>query len=128
MTEVAEAKPAAHSDAISNVSAWVLRGGVICSALVMLIGMVFTFVHGTISVDRIKSDTFEYRPSVIWDGIVQGHGKYIIEAGIYLLLFTPIMRVAASCVVFAAVERDRVYTMITVGVLILTLAGLLWIG
>lgn len=118
----------AHSASISNVSAWVLRSGVICSALVMLIGIIFTFAHGTISVHRMKSDGFEFRPDVIWNGIRHGRGKYIIEAGIYLLLFTPIMRVAASCILFAFYEHDRLYAAITLVVLMLTLAGLLWIG
>jgi uncharacterized membrane protein len=114
--------------AISDVSAWVLRGGVICSSLVMLIGIIFTFAHGTISVDRIKTDGCDYRPDIIWNGIRHGQGKRIIEAGIYLLLFTPILRVFASCILFAFQERDRLYTVITLVVLILTLAGLLWIG
>jgi uncharacterized membrane protein len=118
----------AHSDAISNVSAWVLRAGVICSGLVMLIGIVFTFAHGTISVDRIKTDGFDYRPDVIWNGICHGQGKRIIEAGIYLLLFTPIMRVLASSILFAFHEHDWLYAGITLVVLMLTLAGLLWIG
>jgi uncharacterized membrane protein len=119
---------AAHSDAISNASAWVLRAGVVCSGLVMLVGAVFTFAHGTISVQRIKTDRFEYRPAVIWEGICHGHGKYIIEAGIYLLLFTPIMRVAASMIIFATKERDFLYLIFTLVVLILTLTGLLWIA
>ncbi|MGD0462965.1 MAG: DUF1634 domain-containing protein [Tepidisphaeraceae bacterium] len=121
-------KTNAPSHGISDVSAWVLRGGVICSSLVMLIGIVFTFAHGTISVHRIKTDGCDYRPDIIWDGIRHGQGKRIIEAGIYLLLFTPIMRVFASSILFAFQERDRRYTAITLLVLILTLAGLLWIG
>ena len=121
-------RTAAHSDAISTVSAWVLRGGIVCSVIVMLIGAAFTFAHGTISVERIKTDKFEYQPSVIWYGICHGHGNYIIEAGIYLLLFTPIMRVAASVIVFAIGERDGLYAIFTLVVLILTLAGLLWIA
>ena len=84
------------SDAVSEVSAWVLRIGVVSSTLVMLLGMAITFAHGRISVERIKTDTFDYRPTVIWDGILHGEGKRIIEAGIYLLLFTPIMRVFMS--------------------------------
>ncbi len=66
--------------------------------------------------------------NVIWDGIRHGQGKRIIEAGVYLLLFTPIMRVFASSILFAFQERDRLYTAITLVVLLLTLAGLLWIG
>jgi uncharacterized membrane protein len=121
-------KSDAHNHTISDVSAWVLRAGVVCSSLVMLIGIIFTFVHGTISINRIKTDGCDYRPDIIWDGILRGEGKRIIEAGIYLLLFTPIMRVFASCILFAFQERDRLYAVITLVVLILTLAGLLWIG
>jgi len=115
-------------DAISEVSAWVLRIGVVTSTAVMLLGLTLTFSRGRISVERIKSDTFDYHPSVIWEGILHGEGKRIIEAGIYLLLFTPIMRVFASFLLFTFHERDRVYSLITLVVLLLTLAGLIWIG
>jgi uncharacterized membrane protein len=118
----------AHQPTISDVSAWVLRGGVVSSSLVMLIGIVVSFCHGTISVARITSDRFDYYPSVIWNLIIHGHGKGIVEAGIYLLVFTPILRIAASILLFAFQERDRLYTLITLIVLILTLAGLLWVG
>jgi uncharacterized membrane protein len=118
-----------HSnDAVSEVSAWVLRIGVVSSTLVMLLGIALAFSRGHISVQRIKTDTFDYHPAVIWNGILRGEGKPIIEAGIYLLLFTPIMRVFMSFLIFAFHERDRVYTLITLIVLLLTLAGLIWIG
>jgi uncharacterized membrane protein len=118
----------AHRQTISDVSAWVLRAGVIASSGVMLVGILFTFAHGTISIDRIKHDGFDYRPSDILAGIAHGRGKSIVEAGIYLLLFTPILRVAASTLLFAFQERDKLYAIITLIVLILTLAGLIWIG
>jgi uncharacterized membrane protein len=118
----------AHHTTISDVSAWVLRVGVILSSLVMLIGIIVSFTHGTVSIDRITSDGFDYDPSAIWSLIRHGHGKGIIEAGIYILVFTPIMRVAASTILFAFEERDRLYTIITLIVLILTLTGLLWLG
>ena len=118
----------AHQTTISDVSAWVLRLGVILSSLVMLAGIILSFTHGTVSIKRITSDGFDYYPSAIWYLIRHGHGKGIIEAGIYLLVFTPIMRVAASTLLFAFQERDRLYTFITLIVLILTLAGLLWLG
>jgi uncharacterized membrane protein len=114
--------------AIEDASAWVLRAGICLSALIMLTGIFFSFAHRTVSVQRMKSDSFDYRPAAIWQGIRQGSGKSIIEAGIYLLLFTPIMRVLASMVLFALGERDWVYALITLVVLLLTLAGLLWIG
>jgi uncharacterized membrane protein len=118
----------AHHTTISDVSAWVLRFGVISSSLVMLAGIIVSFTHGTVSINRITSDGFDYNPADIWDLIRHGHGKGIIEAGIYMLVFTPIMRVAASTLLFAFQERDRLYTFITLVVLILTLAGLLWLG
>jgi len=117
-----------HPLPIEDASAWILRTGVICSAAVMLMGILFSFVHGRTSLDRMQSDPFEYRPGVIWQGIVHGRGKSIIEAGIYLLLLTPILRVATSVVLFALEERDWLYTIITLTVLLLTLAGLLWLG
>jgi len=125
---VTPSKNPAHPPTISDVAAWVLRAGVVGSSVVMLIGIVFTFAHGTISVTRIKSDGFDYHPAAMVAGIANGRGKSIIEAGIYLLLFTPILRVAASTILFAFQERDRLYTVITVVVLGLTLAGLVWIG
>jgi uncharacterized membrane protein len=122
-----DTKPLSH-DVISAASAWVLRTGVVISALVMLAGSALTFYHGTISIQRITSDRFDYNPVIIWNGVAQLQGKRVIEAGIYLLLFTPIMRVLASCLLFAFHERDRLYTFITLIVLLLTLTGLLWIG
>jgi uncharacterized membrane protein len=116
------------NDAVSEVSAWVLRIGVVISTLVMLLGIALTFIRGHISVDRIKTDSFDYHPSHIWAGILRGEGKSIIEAGIYLLLFTPLMRVFVSFLVFTFHDRDRTYSLITVIVLLLTLAGLIWIG
>jgi uncharacterized membrane protein len=117
----------AHDSAISIVSAWVLRGGVVVSSLVMLLGIALSFSRGRVTLERIKSDPFDHRPGHILTGIANGSGKAIIEAGIYLLLFTPILRVFASMVLFAF-ERDRLYALITVMVLVLTLAGLLWMG
>ena len=113
---------------ISNVSAWILRVGVVASSLVMLIGVLFTFAHGTMSIQRMKTDGFDYRPDVIFNGILHAQGKRIIEAGIYLLLLTPIMRVAASSILFATKEHDRLYMLITLIVLLLTLTGLIWGG
>lgn len=116
------------NDAVSEFSAWVLRIGVIASVLVMLLGIAVTFIHGRISVHRIENDPFDYSPIIIWHGILRVEGKRIIEAGIYLLLFTPIMRVFVSFLLFAFHEKDRLYALITAIVLLLTLAGLLWIG
>ncbi|MGZ3585994.1 MAG: DUF1634 domain-containing protein [Candidatus Limnocylindrales bacterium] len=48
----------------------------------------------------------------------------IAQLGLYVLVLTPILRVVASLVLFA-VERDRVYVLVSLGVLAILLAGLL---
>jgi len=113
---------------IEAASAWVLRIGVASAVTVMLIGIGFSFAHGRITVQRMQSDGFEYRLGKICQGIAAGSGKSIVEAGIYLLVLTPIMRVFTSMVLFAVVQRDWVYFLITFVVLLLTIAGLAWIG
>jgi uncharacterized membrane protein len=121
------ASPPAGSS-INVASAWVLRAGVIISALVMLAGILVSFVHGTVSLNRVQHARFNYDPRAIFSGIAAGRGQSIIEAGIYLLVLTPVMRVFTSMVLFAFVEKDRMYALITLVVLMLTLTGLLWLG
>ena len=113
---------------IQNMSAWVLRVGVLASVAVMLVGIVFSFIHGPPTIERMTHDGFDYRPDDILRGIAEGRGKSIIELGIYLLVFTPIMRVTMSMILFAFGEKDRLYALITLLVLLMTLAGLLFLG
>ena len=122
------AQAARNRDAvIQDVSAWILRIGVITSVAVMLIGIVISFVHGPPTVAEIKNYPFDYNVWHMWHGIRTGHGRNMIEAAIYLLVLTPIVRVAMSVILFAAAERDWMYTVITLVVLILTLTGLLFL-
>ena len=117
-----------HGLTIQDVSAWVLRVGVGASVAVMLIGIAFSFFHDNASVSRMQTETFEYNPRLIWHGVMGGHGKAIIEVGIYLLVLTPIMRVVMSMLMFAFHEHDWLYAMITFVVLVLTLTGLLFLS
>ncbi len=112
--------------AIEDASAWILRIGLAASLAVMLIGVCFSFAHGTISVQRMQSDQFDYHPAIIWRGILHARGKSIIEAGVYLLVLTPILRVVTSIILFASTERDWTYAVITTVVLFLVLAGLIF--
>ena len=109
---------------IQDLSSWILRVGVVLSVLIMLIGMLVSFFHNGMNVERVERSTFDYRPSVIADGVLHGSGKAIVEVGIYLLVFTPIMRVFASMILFIFSERDWLYALITFAVLLLTVAGL----
>jgi uncharacterized membrane protein len=114
--------------ALAAAAAWILRTGVVLSVAVMLLGILISFFHGTISVARMQSDAFDYHPSHILQGIATLHGKSYIEAGIYLLLLTPILRVAVSMLFFAFAEHDWSFTLITFVVLVLTVSGLIWLA
>ncbi|HTV48588.1 MAG TPA: DUF1634 domain-containing protein [Phycisphaerae bacterium] len=109
---------------IQSAAAWVLRTGVTLSALLMLIGLTLSFMHHPINVQRMQSIFFNYHPSAILASIVAGEGRGFIDLGIMVLAFTPVMRVAASMVIFAIVDRDWFYTLVTLGVLVMTLISL----
>jgi uncharacterized membrane protein len=113
-----------RSLSIQDLSAWILRLGVVFSVATMLAGMLVSFIHNGMSVERIERSTFDYHPAVILDGVRHGSGKAIVEVGIYMLVFTPVIRVFASMILFIVVERDWPYALITFAVLALTLTGL----
>lgn len=100
----------------------VLRGGVIASAAVILLGVVLFYVQMTTT----GHVTLEFPHTFI--GIAQELGRgeplAVISLGLLLLLLTPILRVAISIIVFA-LERDWLYTVFTVIVLAILLISLL---
>jgi uncharacterized membrane protein len=113
--------------AIQDVSAWILRAGVIASVAVMLAGLALSLVHRPLSVQDMQHAAFDGRLSTLWRGLRDARGQAVVELGIYLLVFTPILRVVASMLLFFFEERDRLYTVVTFLVLVLTLAGLLFL-
>lgn len=56
---------------------------------------------------------------------LSGDSRGIVQLGLVLLIATPIARVALTLVVFA-LQRDRLYVLLTTIVLALLLYGLLW--
>ncbi|HME01345.1 MAG TPA: DUF1634 domain-containing protein [Terriglobia bacterium] len=106
-----------------------LRTGVILSAvLVVLGGAVYLVRHG---MDPPSYHVFRGEPSDLRNvkGILRqvraGRGRGIIQLGLLLLIATPVARVAFSVVAFA-LERDRLYvviTLIVLAVLAFSLAG-----
>ena len=106
----------------------ILRSGVIVSGAVVLFGGIFFLArHGGEIVDY---RTFRGQPpserliSGILAGLPALRARSIIQFGVLLLLATPIMRVAFSLVGFA-MERDRVYVLITAIVLAILLYSLM---
>jgi uncharacterized membrane protein len=110
---------------IFNVSAWVLRGGVVASVAVMALGLVLAFVRNPPTVARMETVRFDSDFLAIFSRAARLDGQALIELGIFMLVLTPILRVASSMVIFIVHERDWLYAAITFAVLALTLASLL---
>lgn len=105
-----------------------LRGGVLISVAIVLVGIVLTFVH--------HPEYFSSRPalgqltqpgaefpntiSAIVRGVAELRGQAVVMLGLLLLIATPVARVALSVFIFL-VEKDRLYTAITIAVLIILL-------
>jgi uncharacterized membrane protein len=113
--------------AISNL----LRGGVLLSIGVVVLGLVFTFVHHPQYMTS-KADLGQLtNPAVVYPHTIREvasqifaeRGQAIVMLGLLLLIATPIARVAFSVAAFL-IERDRIYVGITILVLALLLISL----
>ena len=126
----APAQPAGgvrNENIIQDVSAWVLRIGVVSSVLVMALGLTLAFIHHPPSVHHMQTAVLNDHLTVILHGVMSGDGESIIDVGLFILVLTPVARVLASVILFALVDRDWLYTAVTLIVLILTLVSLLFI-
>jgi uncharacterized membrane protein len=109
---------------ISNL----LRIGVATSLVIVVIGMVLTFVHHPeylSSRDALKSllsakSEFPHSMEEMAAGLMVLRGRSVVILGLLLLIATPVMRVAVSIIAFLY-ERDRVFAIITTVVLMLLL-------
>jgi uncharacterized membrane protein len=121
-------EPRVHDTDIQQIIGWILRMGVIIS-------MVIVFVGGCVYLYRHSAETVHYGKFVgvpefvhsaggIWHGILTLRGRAIIQAGIILLVCTPVIRILFSAVGFMF-ERDRLYTGITLLVLLIIVASAL---
>ncbi|MGY4539361.1 putative membrane protein [Mucilaginibacter sp. UYNi724] len=100
----------------------VLRTGVFISMAVVFIGgVIYLKRHGQSIANYHKFvgvPDFIHSPGGIINGIINLRGRAIIQAGIVLLIATPIVRVMFSAVGFI-LEKDHLYTAITFIVLLI---------
>lgn len=117
----------AHAEPFANrIIGWVLQGGVMLSAAVMLLGILLLPTRpGGFSAQRLL--TFPETFAQVGQEVLLLHPQAVIALGLLLLVATPIVRVAVSMVTFA-LARDRLYTVITCVVLALLLFGLFFLG
>jgi uncharacterized membrane protein len=112
---------------VENIVADLLRAGVLLAASVVTLGgIIFLIRHGRAMPEyaRFVGEPLQYRTI---SGIIRGsatfHGRNIIQLGLLLLIATPVTRVAFSVIAFA-LERDRLYVVITLIVLAVLLFSL----
>jgi uncharacterized membrane protein len=105
-----------------------LQGGVLLAAATVLLGAIL-YLAGH-HAERVNYQTFAAGgpDSCTLDGIVRSathlESLGIIQFGLLLLIATPVARVGLAIVGFA-LERDRLYTVVSAIVLLILLASLL---
>jgi uncharacterized membrane protein len=105
-----------------------LRVGVIASLLVVVGGMILSFVHhpdylsSNVELARLTRPgaAFPHSPGSVLAELKQFRGRAVVVLGLLLLIATPVMRVAVSVMAFVY-ERDRIFVVITSIVLTLLL-------
>ena len=126
-SSMTSASAPSHGISVQDASAWILRVGVIASVVVMMAGLTVSFLRHHASIEHMQHAAFDASLAHLWQGLGELRGQSIIELGIYMLVLTPILRVVASMVLFLVEEHDWLYTAVTFFVLVLTLAGLLFL-
>ena len=124
-----ESKRPWSDEQVEKIVGNLLRSGVIAAAIVVLAGgIIYLIRYGANLPDYsiFQGEPAEFR-SV--EGIITAafalRSRGLIQLGLLLLIATPVARVAFSIFAFA-LQRDRIYiviTLIVLGVLIYSLAG-----
>ena len=106
---------------MKGVIGWVLRIGVIVSISVVFVGgAIYIYRHGGTMPNYSKFNgvpDFVQLHGII-NGIMNLRGRSIIQAGIILLIATPILRIVFSTISFA-LEKDYLYVGISFLVLVI---------
>ncbi|MFD0765658.1 DUF1634 domain-containing protein [Mucilaginibacter lutimaris] len=104
------------------VIGWVLRAGVFVSMFIVFIGgIIYLMRHGQSVANYhrfVGVPDFIHSPRGVINGIINLRGRAIIQAGIVLLIATPVVRVIFSAIGFM-LEKDYLYTAITFIVLLI---------
>jgi uncharacterized membrane protein len=102
-------------------------GVLFASAVVLVGGVLYVHAHSTNPV-KYRAFTREpanlRHPAQLFGLVATGDGAAIIQLGILLLIATPIARVIFAVIGFA-IERDRLYVLISLIVLAVLMVGLL---
>ncbi|MDQ1149214.1 DUF1634 domain-containing protein [Sphingobacterium zeae] len=114
---------------ISLLVGQILRTGVvIASSILVLGGILYLIVHGQETVPNYSDFVGEGNANTTITGIITGalsrNVPQIIQLGVLLLIFTPIVRVIGSLFGFV-IEKDKLYIIITLIVLAVIIGSIL---
>ena len=128
MTEPHVSQRRYSDEAVEQLLGNLLRAGVLFAASVVILGGVFFVLHN--AGQPAGHHVFAGEPAELRSivGIVAGawhlQARAVVQLGLLFLIATPVARVALSLVAFA-LQRDRMYVLITAIVLGLLLFSLL---
>lgn len=113
---------------MDNIISRLLRTGVILSAVIVLIGGIMYLVQyrhlvPDYRVFRGEPTTLRHLGSIL-HGVVTFHSRSWMQLGLFVLVATPVARVAFSIFGFFK-ERDHTYVLLTLVVLSVLLFGLM---
>lgn len=112
-------------DYTTSIIGWILRGGVILSAVIILFGFILMLVQiGEQPGFAMSIGAFPHSLSQVWSGFIVLHPQAVIVTGLLFLIVTPVITVTTSLVAFA-VEHDRRFVVIASVVLAILLASML---
>ena len=125
------------SQTMNEVISTLLLAGVTLSAIVLSAGLVILALTGSTGYHEALSPqllltspgqvAFPRTLDAVFQGALALKPFAVIELGVVLLIATPVFRVAASALLFL-LEKDRLYVVVTLMVLVLLLVSIFWIG
>lgn len=127
-TVAPESPPRRGARRVELVTGRLLSAAAVTSLVVVVAGLVVTFLRdpGALSSPAALAEVtragavFPHTAGAVLTGLASASGPAIVMAGLFLLIITPLVRVAALIVAFG-VQRDRGLATITAVVLALLL-------
>jgi uncharacterized membrane protein len=114
---------------MQDVIGHALRIGVVTACIVAIAGGIYYLIaHGLEPIPDYRefhSESASFTTARgIWEGVIHFHAKEWMQLGVVLLIFTPVMRVFLSLILFFKV-KDWLYVGITALVLAIILGNML---
>lgn len=109
---------------MDQIISYVLRGGVLLSAGLLIVGAALYAVSALRGEAPAATATYPHSLGDVVAGVAHGDPLAVLALGLLVLLLTPVARVAISIFAFAR-ERDWLYVGITTLVLLILLASFL---